>query len=78
MKSQVLHSVWCNISGEAAGEIWTWPLLGVKELNIEKYKQQNVEWSETQRPLGSDGQGIWAGKNLPTHTEHSAQSFMQS
>ena len=29
MKSQVLHTVWCNISGEAAGEIWNWSLLGV-------------------------------------------------
>ena len=24
MKSQVLHTVWCNISGEPAGEIWHW------------------------------------------------------
>ena len=24
MKDQVLHTVWCNISGEAAGEIWNW------------------------------------------------------
>ena len=24
MESQVLHTVWCHISGEAAGEIWTW------------------------------------------------------
>ena len=30
MKSQVLHTVWCNISGEAAGEIWNWSLLGMK------------------------------------------------
>ena len=30
MKSQVLHTVWCYISGEAAGEIWHWSLLGVK------------------------------------------------
>ena len=31
MKSQlVLHTVWCNVSGEAAGEIWNWSLLGVK------------------------------------------------
>ena len=34
MKNQVLHTVWCNISGEAAGEIWHWSLLGVKGLNI--------------------------------------------
>ena len=32
MKSQVLHTVWCNISGQAAGEIWHWSLLGVKGL----------------------------------------------
>ena len=30
MKSQVLGTLWCNISGEAAGEILNWPLLGVK------------------------------------------------
>ena len=30
MKSQVLHTVWCDISGEAAGEICNWSLLGVK------------------------------------------------
>ena len=27
MKSQILHTVWCNISGEAAGEIWNLSLL---------------------------------------------------
>ena len=32
MKSQVLLTVWCNISGEAAGEIWHWSLSGVKGL----------------------------------------------
>ena len=32
MKSQVLHTVWCNISGEAAGEIWNWSPLGAKGL----------------------------------------------
>ena len=34
MKSQVLHTVWWNISGEAVGEIWNWSLLGVKGLSI--------------------------------------------
>ena len=33
MKSQVLHTVWCYISGEAAGGIWNWSRLGVKGLN---------------------------------------------
>ena len=32
MKTQVLHTVWCIISGEAAGEIWNWSLMGVKWL----------------------------------------------
>ena len=32
MKSQVLHTVWCNISCEAAGEFWHWSLSGVKGL----------------------------------------------
>ena len=32
MKSQVLHTLWPNISGEAAGETWNWSLLGVKGL----------------------------------------------
>ena len=32
MKSQVLHTVWCYISGEAAGEISYWSLLGMKGL----------------------------------------------
>ena len=33
MKSQVLHTVWCNISGEAVGEIWNWTLFGAKGSN---------------------------------------------
>ena len=33
MKSQVLHTVWCNVSGEIAGEIWHWSLLGAKGLS---------------------------------------------
>ena len=34
MKSQVLHTVWCHISCEAAGEFWHWSLSGVKGLNL--------------------------------------------
>ena len=30
MKIRVHHTVWCNISGEAAEAIWHWWLLGVK------------------------------------------------
>ena len=33
MKNQVLHTVWCNISAEAAGEIWDWSLLGSERAN---------------------------------------------
>ena len=33
MKSQVLHTVWCNFTGEAEGDILTWSLLGVKGLS---------------------------------------------
>ena len=36
MKSQVLQTAWCNISGEAAGEFWSWSLLGVKGLRKRK------------------------------------------
>ena len=32
MKRHVLHTAWCNISGEAAEELWNWSLLGVKGL----------------------------------------------
>ena len=32
MKIHVLDAVWCIISGEAAGEIWHWSLLGVEGL----------------------------------------------
>ena len=32
MKNQVLHTVWCNIAGETAGEMWNWSLLGVNGL----------------------------------------------
>ena len=32
MINQILHTLCCNISGEVAGEIWHWSLLGVKGL----------------------------------------------
>ena len=31
MKSQVLHTVWCHIYCEAAGEFWHWSLSGVHQ-----------------------------------------------
>ena len=36
MNNQVLHTVWCNIFGEAAGEIWNCSPLGVKGLKFQK------------------------------------------
>ena len=33
MKSQALHTVWCNISVEDAGEIWNWPSLGANRFH---------------------------------------------
>ena len=29
---QVLHTMWCDISGEAAGEIWNWSLMGMNSV----------------------------------------------
>ena len=37
MKSHVLLTVWCNISGGAGGEIWLWSLSGVKGLNLSQH-----------------------------------------
>ena len=34
MKSQVLHTLSCSISCEAAWEIWNWSLLGMKGLTL--------------------------------------------
>ena len=36
-ESQVLHTVWCNITGETTGEIWTWPHLEQKWLKLEQF-----------------------------------------
>ena len=33
-KAKFFIHMWCNISGEAAGEIWSWSLLGVKGLTL--------------------------------------------
>ena len=37
MKNQVLHTVLCFISGEAAREIWNWSLLEVKGLTVKTW-----------------------------------------
>ena len=57
MKSQVLHTVWCNISDEAAGKIWHWSLLGVKTkplhtIWIWSFTATAVHWMAFKRVLG--------------------------
>ena len=52
MKSQVLHTVWCHISAEAAGEIWNWSLLGVKGLELVAYRFE-VWLAKTQQEAAS-------------------------
>ena len=47
MKIQVLHTVWCNISGEAAGEFWNWSLLGVRGLMY--VLSSTVNWASLRR-----------------------------
>ena len=42
MKSQVLHTAWCNITVEATREIWTWSLLGVKGLTLANALRESV------------------------------------
>ena len=47
MKSQVLLTVWCHISCEAAGEFWHWSLSGVKGLrqcHYENIDVPNFQW----------------------------------
>ena len=43
MKNQVFHTVWCNISVEAAGVIWNWSLLGVPQIftHVQEMEIQN-------------------------------------
>ena len=52
MKGQVLHTVWDNISGEAAGEIWNWSLLGAKGLT------SNI--ASSNNPLKNTEHSCWA------------------
>ena len=54
MVNQVLHTVWCNITGEAAGEIWHWSLLGGKGLTCSALAgcsslTQRSQWSKISR-----------------------------
>ena len=63
MKSQVLHTVWCSITGVAAGWIWTWSLLGVKGFNTRKpFKRM---------PPSIMARVYWQWPVLFTHHRHS-------
>ena len=46
MKSQVLHTVWCNISGEAAGEIWKWLTLALPSSKSTFSQLYKEKWSD--------------------------------
>ena len=58
MKSQVLHTVWCNISGEAAGEIWNWSYLGVKGLTRSTTECTKTDLTRKQS-FGNRRWGMW-------------------
>ena len=63
MKSQVLHTVWCNMTGEATGEIWTWSLVGVKGLTDYQWPPQRVfQWDGSWMLLLSPRHIIFTGK----------------
>ena len=53
MKSQVLHTVGCNISGEAAGEIWNWTLTGWRF-----HKASKIRWQFGNLVTGTSQQQI--------------------
>ena len=62
MKSQLLHTPWRNISGEAAGEIWKWSPLGVKGLkctSVSKFTNSTHTWLW-------ESQVKFAGSSVPT------------
>ena len=46
MKSQILHTVLCNIAGEAAGELLDRSLLGVKGLRLLSH-HYHTSWLST-------------------------------
>ena len=61
MKSQALHTVWCYIiSGEAAGGICHWSLLGVKGLNyLMKVIENTIMNILSKQKPEEIGHGIW-------------------
>ena len=52
MKRQDFHTVWCYISGEAAGEIGNWSLLWVKG-GLKKKQHTHTQSEITMQGLGT-------------------------
>ena len=61
-----LHTVWCNISGEAAGEVWNCSLLGVKGLNADLFLEAEKRFAVGQARLSCRGQT--GGFHWPFHS----------
>ena len=53
MKSQVLHTVGCYISSEAAGEIWHWSLFGVGSERVKVLRGAVGSWKRIVRIYGA-------------------------
>ena len=68
IKGQLLHTVWCNISGKAStrGTVWKWVLLGRNgRVNI----TMRILWRSTFSPLNSRTTRR-ASRKLPTTSRH--------
>ena len=69
MKSQVLHTVWCYISGEAAGEIWHWSLFATTHhtddgQNEDGQSVGDERWREDERQGVHERQNVHAKQQL--------------
>ena len=66
MKSQVLHTVWCHISCEVAGEFWHWSLSGVKGLTLSLPRSKSPFSQPCVNDTYSWGSEHWWSHVLPT------------
>ena len=77
MKSLVLHTVWCYISGEVAGEIWNWSLSGVKGFMWRN--SDIITWVACDLPKVCFICLVTAGDRKPTHTDvHPTQAHVNT
>ena len=72
MKSQVLLTVWCNISGGAGEEIWHWSLSGVKGLirysHASAHRKSNlsgVSWNTVSSRRSQRSRNSWGTVRSP-------------